>query len=316
MDIRELRYFVQVARVGSFNRAAAQLNIAQPALSRQLKKLEDELNVTLLVRNGRGVELTEAGSILLAQAESLLAQFEQTAKLVSGKEEKFAGHVVIGLPPTCGLLIGPEIFERFRQRWPSATLILREGISSSLEEWLMDRRLDVAVMHNPLPLEGIDIEPLLHERMVVAHAAEEDGDAPEKRGIRFKDLGDTPLILPALPHSNRRLVERAAAQHGVRLNVIAEVDSVRFTKALVKRGFGQTIQTWAGVVDDVRTGELGARMIDRPALMSTLSLGMPREAKSAWLTMETSRMLRDVIAGLIARGEWIGARLAGHDDAS
>jgi LysR family nitrogen assimilation transcriptional regulator len=312
MDVRELRYFIHVARVGSFNKAAARLNIAQPALSRQLKKLEDELGVQLLIRNGRGVELTEAGSVLLTQAEALIQQFEQTAKLVSGEDETFSGHIVVGLPPTCGLLIGPELFERFRARWPNATLLLREGISSSLEEWLLDRRLDLAIMHNPLPLEGIDIEPLLHERMVLVHAPGKPA-LPAEADIRIRDLADQPLILPALPHSNRRLVERAAAQHGARLNVVAEVDSVRFTKALVKRGFGCTIQTHAGVASDVENGELGARRIDRPPLMSTLCLGAPREAKSLWLVMETVRLLREVISDLVERGDWIGARLISHD---
>jgi LysR family nitrogen assimilation transcriptional regulator len=310
MDIRELRSFIHVARVGSFNRAAAQLNIAQPALSRQLKKLEDELGVRLLTRNGRGVELTEAGSILLAQAESLVSQFEDTAKLVSGREEKFRGHVVVGLPPTCGLLIGPELYERFHARWPYATLLLREGISSSLEEWLLDRRLDLAVMHNPLPLEGVDIEPLLHERMVVVRAPGARGEPGE---TRIRDLGDIPLILPALPHSNRRLVERAAAQHGARLNVIAEVDSVLFSKAMVKRGVGQTIQTLAGVAKDLAGGELDAVAIDRPPLMSTLALGMPREGRQVWLTRETARLLRDVIEDLVSRGDWEGARMIGQD---
>jgi LysR family nitrogen assimilation transcriptional regulator len=314
MDIRELRYFMHVARVGSFSRAAAQLNIAQPALSRQLKKLEDELDVTLLIRNGRGVELTEAGSILLAQAESLVSQFEDAAKLVRGGEEKVGGHIVVGMPPTCGLLIGPVLFEMFRNRWPHATLVLREGISTSLEEWLLDRRLDIAVMHNPLPLEGVHIEALLHERMVVVHNAPEERDPATARCVRIRDLGDMPLILPALPHSNRRMVERAAHQHGARLNVVAEVDSVRFTMALVKRGVGQTIQTYAGAIRDLQAGELGARFIDRPLLMSTLSMGVPREARSAWLTMETARLLKNVIAMLVDRGEWAGARLIGHDD--
>jgi LysR family nitrogen assimilation transcriptional regulator len=313
MDVRELRYFIHVARIGSFSRAAAHLNIAQPALSRQLKKLEDELGVLLLVRNGRGVELTEAGSVLLTQAEGLIQRFEETARLVSGRDEKFSGHIVVGLPPTCGLLIGPELFERFRVRWPNATLILREGISSSLEEWLLDRRLDLAVMHNPLPLEGVDIEPLLHERMVLVHPPDRRRGEGEAGDIRIRDLADEALILPALPHSNRRLVERAAAQHGARLNVVAEVDSVRFTKALVQRGVGCTIQTHAGVARDVEAGELGACPIDRPPLMSTLCLGMPREAKSMWLSMETVRLLRAVITDLVERGDWIGARLISHE---
>jgi LysR family nitrogen assimilation transcriptional regulator len=310
MDIRELRSFMHVARLGSFNRAAAQLHIAQPALSRQLQKLEDQLGVKLLVRSGRGVEVTEAGAVLLAQAEMLVSQFDATAKLVSGRNDRFQGHVTVGLPPTCGLLISPELFAQFYERWPHATLILREGISSSLEEWLVDRRIDMAVMHNPLPLGGIEIEPLLHEHMVVVYPP---GPVPDGE-IRLRDLAETPLILPALPHSNRRLIERAAAQYGSRLTIIAEVDSQLFIKELVKRGFGHTVQTFAGVARDCEAGQLHARPIGRPPLMSTLTLGVASSGRQNWLVMEVARLLRSIISDLVNRGDWAGARLIGAED--
>lgn len=278
MDIRELRYFTQVARLGSFNRAAARLNIAQPALSRSLKKLEEELGVQLLLRNGRGVELTEAGSILLAQSESILFQIEETSRLVRRQKETFRGQVIVGLAPTSGLLIAPKLIQTFRECWPHASLILREGISSSLEEWLVDRRIDLAVLHNPLPLDGIVIEPVIHERMVLVHAPAVASREGWSQTLRLRDLGAIPLILPSLPHSNRRLVERAVAQHGGRLSVIMEVDSVALTRSLVKQGFGQTIMTYGGVAADVARGEIGALTIDRPPLISTVGIGMPREA--------------------------------------
>jgi LysR family nitrogen assimilation transcriptional regulator len=313
LDIRELRYFTQVARVGSFNKAAAQLNIAQPALSRCLKKLEDELGVQLLIRNGRGVELTEAGSILLAQSESLIFQMEETAQLVRSQKETFRGQVILGLPPTSGLLIAPKLIQMFRSHWPHASLVLREGISSSLEEWLVDRRIDLGVLHNPLPLDGIDMEPVIHERMVLVHAPGAESESAWGKTVRIRDLGAIPLILPSLPHSNRRLVERAVAQHGGRLNIVMEVDSVALIRSLVKQGFGQTIMTFGGVAAAVEKGELGCLPIDRPPLMSTVGIGMPREARSVWLTMETSRLLRGVVAGLAVDGEWIGARLVGQE---
>ena len=168
--------------------------------------------------------------------------------------------------------------------------------SSSLEEWLLDRRLDVAVLHNPLPMEGIDMEPLLHERMVLVHAPGANKDLRWGKSIRIRDLDSLPLILPSLPHSNRRFVERACSQHGVRLNIITEVDSVAIVRSLVKQGFGNTIVTYAGAALDVKTGELCALPIDHPPLVSTVCLAMPREAKSAWLTMETTRLLRKVVA--------------------
>ena len=127
-------------RSGSFGRAAAVLNVTQAAVSRQVQKLEGELGVTLLVRRSDGVEVTEAGSILLDRAEALISYLGQIRDSVRGKEETFAGHAVLGVPPTSGTLITPEVFESFRTRWPYATLHVREGISSWLEEWLLDRR--------------------------------------------------------------------------------------------------------------------------------------------------------------------------------
>ncbi|MGO9430041.1 LysR family transcriptional regulator [Rhodoblastus sp.] len=307
MDIRELRYFVHVARARSFSRAADRLNIAQPALSRQLKKLEDELGVQLLHRHGRGVEITEVGALLLNEAEDLIERLSKTLDLVKGGKQVFAGHVALGLAPTSGLLIAPEIYRVFRESWPNATLTLREGISTLLEEWLLDRRIDIAVLHNPSPLEGIELRPILHEHMVVAFSpgAEPAGTG----GIRFADLVDIPLVLPSLPHSNRRLLERAAMQHNVHLKIALEVDSIPLIKTLVKKGYGATIQTYAGVALDVARGELAVRPIERPPLISTICIGVPHAAKAAWLTLELARLVDACVAELVVRGDWAGARL-------
>lgn len=282
--------------------------MAQPALSRQLQKLEDELGVELLLRHGRGVRLTRAGTTLLERADAVLRQFQQIPEQVRDPDQVFAGHIVLGLPPAAGLLIAPEIVATFKTRWPLATLHIREGISSSLEEWLLDRRLDIAVLHNPPPLDGVHIVPILHEHMVVA--CPPGGDpALADRPIRFREIAEIPLILPSLPHSNRRLVEAAASRHGAQLKLALEVDSVPLTKALVKRGFGSTILTWAAVAGEVARGELHARHIERPPLISTVALGVPSEAKPTWLATELTRLLGDVIADLVTHDAWKGARL-------
>jgi LysR family transcriptional regulator, nitrogen assimilation regulatory protein len=310
IDIRELRYFVQVARAGSVSRASALLNVAQSALSRQLMKLEEELGVVLFVRHGRGVRLTRAGTTLLEHAHGVLLQIDQIAGVVRAPEPSFAGHVVLGVPPAAGLLIAPSIVVDLRARWPHATLQVREGISSSLEEWLLDRRLDVAVLYNPPPLDGVELTPILHERMVVVGPPAGNGAAPPE-AIRWRDLPGLSLMLPSLPHSNRRLVEQAAIQHGVRLNIAFEVDSVPMTKAMVKRGLGWTILAYAAVAADVERGELSARFIDRPPLISTVSIGMPRERQPSWLAGELRSLVRDVIARCVADGSWIGAKVIG-----
>jgi len=297
-----------VARAGSLSRASAVLNVAQSALSRQLMKLEHELGVALLVRHGRGVRLTRAGTTLLEHAHAVLLQVDQIAGVVRTPDPRFAGHVVLGVPPAAGLLIAPSVVVELRSRWPQASLQVREGISSLLEEWLLDRRLDVAMLYNPPPLDGVELTPILHERMVVAGPPVKRGKEPPGP-IRWRDLSALSLILPSLPHSNRRLIEQAAIQHGVRLNVALEVDSVAMTKAMVRRGLGSTILAYAAVAADAKRGELSARMIERPPLISTVSIGMPREKQPDWLVGELLALMREVIARSVVDGSWIGAKV-------
>lgn len=307
MDIRTLRYFVQVARAGSFNAAAGLLNIAQPALSRQIKKLEDELGVGLLLRHGKGVEVTEAGAKLLTEAEDLIDHFARTISLVKADDRSFAGNISLGVPPTSGMLIVPEIYKIFSQRWPDATLGIREGITSSLEEWLLDRRIDMAILHNPVPMAGIQLKPLLQEQMVLATAPNPDFDSDSVIG--FNQLAQLPLILPSLPHSNRRLLERLALQNNTRLTVKLEVDSIPLIKALVKNGAGATIQTYAGVAAEVERGELSVRIIDRPRIFSTVAIATASENKTRWLTTELERLVRAHVTHLVSTGQWANAKI-------
>ena len=288
------------------SKASALLNVAQSAVSRQLMKLEDELGVSLLVRHGRGVRLTRAGAMLLEHAHAVLLQLDQMPGLIRTSDPTFAGHIAFGVPPAAGLLIAPSVVADLRTRWPQASVHVREGVSSLLEEWLIDRRLDMAVLYNPAPLEGIELVPVLHERMVVVGPAPTGGDrAPQP--IRWRDLAGLPLILPSLPHSNRRLVEQAALQHNVRLNVVFEVDSVAMTKSMVKLGLGWTVIAYAAVAAEAKRNELAARFIERPPLISTVSIGTPRESRPSWLVSELRGIIRNTILRSVKDGSWIGA---------
>ena len=306
IDLRALRYFLQVARAGSISRAARDMNVAQPALSRQLQRLEEDLGVAVLTRHGRGVRLTAAGAILRERAEALVSAMQEIPAEVRGNAAVMSGHVVLGLPPAAGLLVAPLVVERMRHEFPQAVLQIREGISSSLEEWVLEGRVDVAMLHNPPPLQTLDIIPLLRERMVVAVAPQAP---PDPRPLRLRDLGELPLILPGLPHANRRLLEQAALQYGARLHVMLEVDSVALTKAMVRRGLGCTILTFAAVQDEVARGELLVRAIERPPLVSTVSVATLRERHDSRLPGALVEMLCLIVAELVGRGLWQGAKL-------
>ena len=308
MDLKEIGYFAQVARAGSFIRAAEELRIAQPALSRKIRKLERDLGVDLLVRHGRGVRLTTAGALFLKNADAINDLVRQTKEQISPKEAAASGHVAFGVPPAAGLLLTPSVIERFRSDWPNVALHVREGVSSSLQEWILDKRLDVAVLYNPPALQALDITPVLTERMVIVGPPRAERNRSRRLAVmRVADLPSLPMIMPSQPHNNRHLLERAADLQGVRLKIALEVDSVAFTKALIKRGLGYTMLAYAAVHEEVKRGELTAYAIEQPAITSKLAIAFSRETQPSRFALELTRVLRTTILDLVSRGIWAKA---------
>lgn len=301
MDIRELRSFIHVARAGSFSRAAAELYTAQPALSRQIAKLEAEIGVELFSRYGRGVRLTAAGARMLERAELITHMVAETGEQVRASADEQRGYIAIGLPPAISLLVGAQLVQVFRERWPRVSLHVREGLSSYLQEWVLDRRVDLALVYNQPLLDSVDVKPLFSEPMVLV--GPNDGSMAS-RSWRISELGEIPLILPALPHSNRCLLEQIAAQNGVRLRVEIEVDSVALTKQLVTAGLGYSILTSAAIQGETLRGDLLAHPIERPAIRSSVAITTLREQRSSRLVMSMASLLQEAVHTLVSHSEW------------
>ncbi|WP_076070886.1 LysR family transcriptional regulator [Sphingomonas montana] len=299
MDLRELRSFVTIVHAGSFSRAAEELHIAQPALSRQIAKLEAELGVALLVRHGRGAALTKAGARLLDRAELMLQNAAETIDHVRDENSAERGYLAIGLTPAIGQMIGPQLIARFRALWPNALLHVREGLSTSLQAWLLDGSVQVAIAYNQPLLEAFEVQPLFTEPMMLVGPPDE-----QRETVRLRDLEHLPLILPALPHSNRRLIQQAALQNGVRLDVVLEADSVMLTKELVRRGDGYSIIAHAAVWRDVESGRLSGWPIERPALRSSVSIARLHDQRETPLMRSWIELQTDELRKLVKEGEW------------
>jgi len=312
MDLKEIRYFAQVARAGSFSRAASELRTAQPALSRKVRKLERELGIDLFIRHGRGVRLTNAGAVFLKNADAIDQLVRRTGEQMQAQDTAITGHVALGVPPVAGVLIGPSVVERFQKDWPQVSLHVREGISTLLQEWVLDRRVDVAVVHNPPPLQALSTIPILTERMVLIGPGKgrRGENKKQRESFRVRDLGDIPLIMPSLPHNNRRLLEQSAAQHGVRCKILLEVDSVMLTKEMVRKGFGYSMLTYSAVQDDIARGEIRAYPIERPPLVSTLAITMLRETAPSPFVRDLIAKVRETVREFVQRGDWEKGRLS------
>ena len=167
MDLKQLEYFVRVAELGSFTRAAIALDIAQPALSRQVRLLEVELRQTLLTRNGRGAVPTEAGKLLLAHGRGILHQVERAKEELGRVRGSLAGRVAVGLPTSVARMLTVPLTRAFRQQMPDATISISEGLSVAMQDSLVNGRLDIAVLYNAQSSAEIETVALQDEDLLL-----------------------------------------------------------------------------------------------------------------------------------------------------
>src|SRR5665213_1199276 len=181
MTLKQLQYFVKIAELGSFTQASRALNVIQPTLSRQIRLLEIEVRHALLIRTGRGVELTEAGNQLLDHARGVLHQMARTEEALGQFAGSLGGRVALGLPPSIARALTVPLILKFRQRFPAATLAITEAPSTYLQEWIALGRIDVGIIYDSRASPEVQTTPLFSERVILVSAAERH-ERDEARG--------------------------------------------------------------------------------------------------------------------------------------
>jgi len=307
MDLRQLEYFVRVAELGSFTRAAIALDVAQPALSRQVRLLEVELRQSLLTRNGRGATPTEAGKLLLEHGRGILHQVERAREELGRVRGALAGRVAIGLPPSVAKMMAVPVIREFRKRMPEASLSISEGLSTANQEALMTGRLDIALLYNASPSPGIELTPLLEEPLflVERQACPEPrprGAKPSARPkpIALRDVAQVPLIIPSRPNAIRMLVETEMAALMCRPQVVLEIDGVPAILDLVEDGAGSAILSRNAVATSGRPAAFVCRPITGPALKSRLAMAMSSQRPATLTQKAMLELIRQLAVKLLA----------------
>jgi LysR family nitrogen assimilation transcriptional regulator len=301
MDLRQLDYFVHVAELGSFTRAASLLRIAQPALSRQVRALEVELRQNLFERNGRGVTLTDAGRLLLAHGRGILQQVERTRQDLEEQRGGAAGHVSIGLPPSLSRSATTGLVEAFRARFPKATLTVVEGLSTYLLEWLVQGRIDIAAVYNATPAAAIELQPVLQEALYLV-SARGKGRTLVGRPATPDEVAAHELVIPSRPHAIRMRVETALAEAGLKPRVGLEIESVPAILDLVQRHPLHAVLSLNGV----RASRQESAFVARPIVTAA---GAPLTT-SLWLATSAQRPRGPLLeASLELVGERLGQLL-------
>lgn len=298
MDLKQLGYFVRVAELGSFTRASIALNIAQPALSRQVRLLEVELRQGLLVRNGRGVTVTEAGKVLLEHSRGVLHQIERLREELSRARGALSGRVVVGIPPSLSKVLTVPLIREFRQRMPEAALSITEGLSVTMMESLVSGRLDIALLYDVPPSPDIDLMPLFDDELFLVRRKSDTG---EPATIGLADLASQPLVIPSRPHAIRMLVETELRKLGLHPRISLEIDGIAAILDLVADGAGCAVLSEHAVLTAPKPALYSTRRVVEPGLQSRLSLAVSSRRPTTGTQQAMLELLKEIVPKLIGR---------------
>lgn len=313
MDIRQLRYFVGIADAGSMSAASIQLHIAQPALSQAIARLEDDIGAKLLIRTARGVELTPSGEALKEKAILILRDMEQAREAALAEAGgPVRGSVTIGLPTTVAMALTLPLLKGMSETYPSITLRLVESQSGHLLDWLLQGRIDIAILFNVSADgqkdRGIDVEPLVMEELHFVSRPTEPLDGAQD--IAFADALDLPVLLPSREHALRRLLDNHAARLGRSWNVVAEVDALLHLKRAVAGGIAHTVLPKIALTEELLVGELQTRRIVSPVLRRTVMLALSWAGRHSKARLAAHALIQDIVKSMIASGAWQGAEVS------
>jgi LysR family nitrogen assimilation transcriptional regulator len=295
MDLKQLQYFITVAELESFTRASEALGVAQPALSRQIRLLEVELRQNLLIRNGRGAIPTDAGKLLLGHARGIHHQLERAREELLHMRGGLTGRVALGLPPSLARALTVPLTRAFRAEMPDAQLTIREGLSTAMQEELLNARLDIALLYNATNTPGLHTERLQGEELVYV-SARPPGLLEEPQDL-FVDMGEIatqPLVIPSRPNAIRMHVEAAFLGLGLTPNITLEIDGVPAILDLVADGAGNAILTRHAVSSSIRTSSYKTRMIKNPHMSIEVALATSSKRPSTHIQHKTIDLLKRI----------------------
>ena len=306
MEIRQFKYFVKIADLGSFSRASRALHIAQPALSQQMAQLEAELGHALLLRDARGVRLTPPGEAFYRHAQRLLRQVDDTAAAVRHSADQPAGTVRVGLPLSTAAQYALPLLAAVRERHPGIAIEFFDEISGNLLHGLNSARLDMAVLVSDEDARLVPGVPLMDELLFMVSAADM---APARRSVSLRQLQGLPLALPGTGQGVRPILDQALAAQGLRLGPLAVcANSMSIMRHALYQGLAHAVMPWGAVADDVRAGRLVATRIT-PALSRRVHVCTAADAALSPAGQAVHDLLLDVTRRRVRARQWRGVKL-------
>jgi len=247
VNLQQLEYFVASVEHGSFTSAADALHLAQPSVSEQVRRLEDELGVRLFQRVGRGLVPTDAGRTLRPRAEAVLEAVQEARESVAAVRELRGGTASFGTFAAAGDYLGSDLIAEFRRRHPNVRVRILGLNSADAAEDVRAGRLEAAIVALPIDDEGLDVRPVVEDELVFVSTDREK----LRRPMTIERLAEMPLIMPdasfGIEDPTRRRLAELAQRAGVTIRPVIDVESDSTVFDLVAGGVGDTVN-WHGLL--------------------------------------------------------------------
>jgi DNA-binding transcriptional LysR family regulator len=302
MDTHRLKYFLRIAEEGSITRAATALGIAQPALSRQVRLLEEDLGITLFHRTRRGVQLTEEGERLRSSTAAPLRQLELAVQYAGSPLARIERGLLLGMLPTTARVLAAPLLAGLGAAFPNVHFHVAVADTDDLVQRMLSGAVDLAVI-NPVADDRLFYRHLLVEDLVLVGGP--TSDLSPGRPVRFTDLAKLPLVMPSAQIGIRNTLENTALRLKVAIATRFSTDSPEVSKRLVETGLGYAVMPLAACFADADAGRLRYASICEPQLThqigvaATAQLELPRE-----FAAKIGVLMREEVARLTRSGLW------------
>ncbi len=305
MEARQIEHFLRIVELGSINKAATDLRMSQPSLSRVLSSLEQEVGAALLLRTPQGVRLTEAGEVLVERARPILRQLQLLRDDIG---KRASSHFSLAMPFSLQRFITAPLAEAVLREAPETTLRVYEGINNSIRIWMETGMVDAAIMvSTERAPDTFSASPLLHEQLVLV--GDRNAGLRLDTPVPLSRLGIAHLILPGRPNVISAQVENAMRRAGHRFNNSFEAESLSLCLELTRRGLGYTVMPYSALHHQLsESGELTAAPVK--TLSVTWNLHINRARSYAVSTRSVIGMLNAQVRNAVDTQVWRFAKSA------
>jgi LysR family nitrogen assimilation transcriptional regulator len=301
--MRQLQYFLEISELESVTKAANRLRIAQPALTRHMRKLEREIGVQLFVRSGRGIALSNAGAVFRDRVRNILRELDRAQLEVQALSRSPGGRIDFGMPLSLSQALTRNLVQRIQRELPGVSLRIIDGWTGFIIEWLLRGRLDLGVIYDhTLKSDVLRTEPLASEE----HFLVCKGDDPlaSREQISLAEVANLPLALPSPLHGLRLAVEQIMQSIGCSPRIQTELESIVGLKQFAEAGGTYTILPRGEMMEELSARRLSAIRITDPPVRRTLYVTWSNERPFTPQMRAVLAIVNRETATIINKGCW------------